>query len=227
MNVDEENSNGRRRRSVTNSVRAQSENPKPSTKSAWDFDPGAYIANLFKRFRARLDLKNKVERIVAGIGPRRLIIILALAWLVCVACGGWGKTKEEFLDKDHDLIYEQWVSERNVAEGVGVLGMVGATVLLVLILFVQFKFVKSKLVTWILIAVPVASFITGSIGMNLAEEWSHSYETVGRVPTLNLINNLLMAVMMPYCLLILPFVALFVSAASAVKGILQSIFGRR
>jgi len=194
------------------------EKPQES-KDVWDFDPNDYFGKIFNRIRGRIGLGNRTGWLINKIGPRRIIIVLAFAWVSLVVCAAWG-------NYEHEWIMHRWETfnqaECDFAGTIMVLGSLGSFLIFIGILIIQFKFVKSKLVTWILGATPIIAILVFASVDDL--EWD---DTATNLQIGKFIGCVALSVMMDYILLILPFIMAARAVIGGIRTILRSLLGLR
>ena len=103
------------------------------------------------------------------------------------------------------------------------LGFLTSFLIFVGILIVQFKFVKSKLVTWILGATPIIAILIFISGPQ--DEYSGWDDTTTTIQMGRFIWHVGFAVLMNYLLLILPFIIAARTIIGIIRTILRSLLG--
>jgi hypothetical protein len=202
------------------------EKPQQS-KDVWDFNPNDYFGKIFNRIRGKIAFGNRTGWLVNKIGPRRIIIFLAFAWISLVVCSAWGSYEQDWImNVTHAQVAGPFPqADYDFAEAMMVLGLLASFLIFVGILIVQFKFVKSKLVTWMLGAIPITAILV--IFSDSPDAYSGWDDTTTSLQIGKFIGYVGMSVLMNYLLLILPFIIAARTAIGIVRTILRSLLGLR
>jgi len=209
--------------SKTNNDLEPEEKPQQS-KDVWDFNPNDYFGKILNRIRAKIAFGNRTGWLVNKIGPRRIIIVLALAWISLVVCSAWGNYETDWLMHHmhvENVLFNQ--ADYDFAETMMVLGLFGSFLIFIGILIIQFKFVKSKLVTWFLGAIPVTAILLLFSGPS--DAYSGWDDTTTTIQMGRFIWHVGFAVLMNYLLLILPFIIAARTIIGIIRTILRSLLG--
>lgn len=212
--------------SKTNNDLEPQEKPQQS-KDVWDFNPNDYFGKIFNRIRAKIGLGNRTGWLIDKIGPRRIIVALAFVWISLVVCSAWGDYERDWImHRTHvDVIGPFPQSEYDFAGSMWLLGFFGSFLILIGILIIQFKFVKSKLVTWILGATPIiAVSVLLSGPMPDDSGWD---DTTTSLQMGNFIGYVALTVLLNYIFLILPFIVAARAVIGVIRTILRSLLGLR
>jgi len=196
------------------------EEKSQQSKDIWDFDPNDYFGKIFNRIRAKIAFGNRTGWLVNKIGARRIIIVLAFAWISLVVCAAWG-------NYEHEWIMHRWEtfnqSECDFAGTIMVLGSLGSFLIFIGILIIQFKFVKSKLVTWILGATPIIAIsvlLSGPPPDDLGWDDTTTSLQIGKF-----IGYVALTILLDYIFLVLPFIVAIRAVIGAIRTILRSLLG--
>jgi hypothetical protein len=208
--------------SKTNDLEPE-EKPQQS-KDVWDFNPNDYFGKILNRIRGKIAFGNRTGWLVNKIGPRRIIIVLAFAWISLVVCSAWGDYETDWLMHHSHVemvLFRQ--ADYDFAETMMVLGLLGSFLIFVGILIMQFKFVKSKLVTWMLGAIPITAILV--IFSDAPDAYSGWDDTTTSLQIGKFIGYVGMSVLMNYLLLILPFIIAARTVIGIIRTILRSLLG--
>lgn len=201
------------------------EKPQQS-KDVWDFSPNEYFEKIFNRIRGKIALGNRTGWLVSKIGPRRIIIALAFAWISLVVCSAWGDYQRDWImHRLHGEIGPFPQADYDFAGNMWLLGGFGSFLILIGILIIQFKFVKSKLVTWILGATPIIAISVFLSGPPLDDTGWNDAATSLQIETF--IGYVALTIMMNYIFLILPFIVAARAVIGVIRTILRSLLGLR
>ena len=200
------------------------EDKPQQSKDVWDFNPNDYLGKIFNRIRGKIGLGNRTGWLINKIGPRRIIIVLAFAWISLVVCGAWGSYEQDWImHVTHNEIGPFPQADYDFAETMMVLGLLGSFLIFVGILIMQFKFVKSKLVTWMLGAIPITAILV--ICSDAPDAYSGWDDTTTSLQIGKFVGYVAFFVMMDYLLLILPFIIAARTIIGIIRTILRSLLG--
>jgi hypothetical protein len=208
---------------INNDIEPEEKPQQP--KDVWDFNPNDYFGKILNRIRAKIAFGNRTGWLVNKIGPRRIIIVLAFAWISALVCSAWGEYQRDWImHRTHvDVIGPFKPAEYDSAGDMWILGSLTSFLIFVGILIVQFKFVKSKLVTWILGATPIIALLVFISGPQ--DEYSGWDDATTSLQIGRLISYVAFGVMMDYLLLILPFIIAARTIIGIIRTILRSLLG--
>ena len=90
---------------------------------------------------------------------RLAIAVLFALWIVVVFVAGWGDYRVGVLESDISI----WNSaECKFADAIHIIGVILSIAIIIVISILQFAYLKSKLLTWIIVGIPVLALVIAS-----------------------------------------------------------------